>query len=270
MKYLKTLFSFLLPLFIVLTTFTLYSTISNIVKDYKKNIINDYAIMIVTSTPMIKDNLNSIGSINITNIQTLKREDIIKNMESKLSNASLKLLEQKLPFFYKIYLDDYPTLSQLSTIKQDLKKIPNIKRIETFSSDHSKIYSLLVLTESVVSIIFIFIMIFAVLIFSKQITIWFFEHSKRISIIQYHGGSTMYSALPMVKLALLSSILASTLTIALSIAVKNNLPLLLSVEVLSVIPNINSITINYFQIILMSFIISTISVIGVLMKHKIK
>jgi len=140
MKFLKSLISLIIPLFIVLTTFSLYSAISIVVNDYKKIIISDYAIMVVSNTPLIKTNITKLANIKVQNIQTLKRDQIIENLKSDLSNTSIKLLKQKLPFFYKIYLNDYPTTSQLKIIKNQLKKISNIKIGETgyiyiFNSD---------------------------------------------------------------------------------------------------------------------------------------
>jgi cell division transport system permease protein len=190
-------------------------------------------------------------------------------MQQKLSQSSIKLLKQKLPFFYKIYLDNYPTISELLLIKKDLKNMSNIKRVETFSSDHSKIYSLLILSEQIVSIVFIFIMLFAILILYKQISIWFFEHYKRILIINLHGGSILYSAMPIIQVAFVGSIIASALTVLLSFEIKNNLPLILSPEILNIIVDIDNLDVNYIQIVLMSFGISLISILGVLIKHKI-
>ena len=270
MKFLKSLVSFIIPLFIVLTTFALYNSITNVVSDYKNTIINDYSIMIVTHTPLIKEDITTLATIKVNNIKTLKRETIIKNLKDELSKTSLKLLEQKLPFFYNIYLDDYPTTSQLNLIRTQLSKISNIKRIETFSSDHSKIYSLLVLCEQIIAVAFIFILLFAILIILKQIKIWFFEHSKRISIIEYHGGSIIYSAFPIIKIAIISSIVASALTIALVFNIVNNLNYLVSVDVLNIIPNIKTLSVNYLSIIILSFCISIFSTIGVLIKHKIR
>jgi cell division transport system permease protein len=270
MKFLKNLISFFVPLFIVLITFTLYSIITDVVSEYRKNIINDYAIMIVAHTPFAKNELTQIGSIDIKQIQKLSREDVIDNMKEQLSKDSLKLLEQKLPFFYKIYLVDYPTTTQLKQIRDELGKISNIKRVETFSSDHSKIYSLLVLCESIIAIVFVIIVIFAILILSKQISIWFFEHNKRISIIKYHGGSTIYSATPIIKLSLLSSILATAVTIFLTLAIKKNLSMIVSPEIFAIIPNINNLNVDFVQIAFISFGISIVSIVGVLVKHKIK
>lgn len=269
MRFLKNIISFFIPLFIVLVTFTLYSTIVNIVSDYKKMIINDYAIVIVTKMPLIKGKFFTFDDIKIKNIKMLKREDIISNMSKKLSHNSLKLLEKKLPFFYKISLDDYPTVSQLLIIKNKLKKIPNIKRIETFSSDHSTIYSLLVFNEKVVSIMFVFFIIFSILILSQQTSIWFLEHKKRITIIEYHGGSIFYSAMPIIKIAIVSSILASIATIALNMGIKNNLSIIFSSEILSILSNVDTLNVDILMIVAISMMISIISIVGVLIKYKL-
>ncbi len=270
MKFLKNLLSFMIPLIIVLATFALHNAIGNIVDEYKKSINNDYSIMVIANTPIVKENIKTLAKIDVKNIQVLKREDIIINLKEKLSKNSLELLKQKLPYFYKIYLEQYPTTTQLDTIKKELNKISNIKKIETFASDHNKVYSLLILVEQIVQIFLLFIFIFTFLILSKQIKIWLFEHSQRISIIQYHGGSILYAAKPIIKITLLSAIISSAIVIALVISMSNNLSFFLTPEVLSILPNKDYIPVDFIFIIILSFIISTLSTISVLLKHKIK
>jgi cell division transport system permease protein len=104
---------------------------------------------------------------------------------------------------------------------------------------------------------------------TKQISIWFFEHNKRITIIEYHGGTILYSAMPIIKIAILSSILSSIVTIIFAINIKNNLGVILSPEILNIISSINTININYFQVISLSLGISLISILGVLVKHSL-
>ncbi|VAY88176.1 Cell division protein FtsX [hydrothermal vent metagenome] len=268
MKFLKNILSFSIPLFIVLITFTIYSSIVTVVSDYKKIIINDYTIIVVSSTPLLKERIDDIDDINLKKIELLDRKKIIDNMKNRLSESSLKLLKDKLPFFYKIHLEDYPTISQLNIIKSNLKKIKTISKVETFASDHNKIYSLLLFIEQIISILLIFLSIFVILILSKQVSIWFFEHHQRISIIQLHGGSIWYSALPIIKIAFLSSLISSSITIILNIIIKNNVQMILSSEIISIIPDINNIEIIVLQIILMSFVLSLLSIIGVLFKYK--
>jgi cell division transport system permease protein len=115
-----------------------------------------------------------------------------------------------------------------------------------------------------------FFIVFSILILSKQISIWFFEHQKRITIIQYHGGSIWYSSAPIMKIALISSILASIIAILLSYYVKNNLTMLFSQEILAVISDVSLLSVDMFKISLVSVIISIIPIIGVLLKYKLK
>ena len=208
MKYLKNLFSFVLPLLTVLMSFLVYIILNDVIGNYEKKINNDYSIVIVTYTPFDKDSISSIGGVNVKAIQTLAKDEIIKNFKNKLSPNSLSLLKRKLPFFYKIHLDRYPTKSELDRGIPQLKKIKNIKRVESFQKDHSKIYALLSMIQNIVIVIFCISLIFAFLIISKQIKIWFHEHAKRISIMQLHGASIVYSAKPMIRLALNSSIIS--------------------------------------------------------------
>ncbi len=270
MKYRKDILSFIFPLFIVLISFAMYSIVTNIVDDYRKSIINDYAIVVVATTPISKNNITSLANIEVKEIETLKREDIFESLKDKLSKKSLRFLGKKLPFFYKIHLNDYPTIVQLNKIKKELKAIPNIKRIETFSSNHSKIYSLLIFSENIILILFIFLAIFTILVLSKQTNIWFLEHHKRISIIDYHGGSIIYSAMPIIKIAIISSVLSSILAIFITFIIVKNLSLFVSDGILHIIPNIANLSIDYTSIIMLSFLISFVSIVIVLIKYKIK
>lgn len=270
MKFLKNFLAFMIPLIIVLLTFSLHNAIGNIVDGYKQTINDDYSILVIANTPIDEEKVKDLISIDIKQIEKLENNIIISNLKKQLSKNSLELLKQKLPLFYKIYLEQYPTTTQLNIIKKELKDIPNIKKIETFSSDHNKIYSLLLLVEQIIQLMLIFISIFTFFILSKQIKIWMFEHSTRISIIQYHGGSIFYSALPIIKITFLSSIVSSAIVILLIMLLSNNLSLFLTPEILGLLPSKDTIPVDFIFIIVLSFFISIVSTMSVLVKHKMK
>jgi len=270
MKFLKNLFAFLLPLIVVLSTFALHNSISNVVNEYKKTINNDYSILVISNTPIDKKQIKKVSSLDIKSINILKRDDIVADLRTQLSKSSLKLLEKKLPFFYSVFLDQYPTKTELKRLKSELKHISNVKKVETFATDHNKIYSLLILTQRIVQIILIFTLIFSFLMLSKQIKIWVLEHSKRIEIIQYHGGSITYALSPIIKITLLSSFVASIVVIFAIISVSSNLNFILTPEILSLVQNKTYITIDMSYVIILSFLISIASVGIVLIKHKTK
>mgnify|MGYP000689936738 CR=1 FL=1 len=78
MKFLKNIFAFLIPLCAMLLTFTLYLLIDNVVENYKKKISRDYSIVIVTNTPLIKENIDELAGIKVERIQTLPKEKRLK------------------------------------------------------------------------------------------------------------------------------------------------------------------------------------------------
>jgi len=259
-----------MPLVIVLLTYALHNVIGNTVTDYKQTINNDYSIMIITSLPVTKNDISSVGDIKVKKITEVDKAEIINSLKERLSDNSLKLLKHKLPYFYQVYLEQYPTTSQLKIINKELSKLPNVKNVEIFASDHNQIYSLLVLIEQVVQVILLFIIIFALLILSKQVKIWMFEHSQRIDIIQYHGGSIFYSALPIIKIALFGAMVANIIVVGIIFIVGQNLSLFISAEIFGILTNTDGFTVDFLQIIILSFVISIISTISVLIKYKLR
>jgi cell division transport system permease protein len=255
---------------VVLSTFALYSAIGNIVDEYKKTINNDYSILIISSIPVDQEKIKDVSNLDIQSVKVLKRDEIIIDLRTQLSKSSLKLLEKKLPFFYSIFLNEYPTTTQLKKFKIQLKQIKSIKKVETFATDHNKVYSLLILTQKIVQVILVFVFIFSFLILSKQIRIWKLEHTQKILIIQYHGGSILYAIAPMIKIAILSAIISSCIVIFGVMFLTSNLSMFLTPEILSILPKEDYISVNIPLIFILSFAISIFSIVAVLLKHKTK
>ena len=139
MKLLKSFFSVTFPLVIMLFMFSIYLIVTKVVDNYKKNITNDYAIVVIANTPI--SSIDSLAGIKVKDIEPLSREKIIKSVKNNLSDTSVELLQKKLPYFYKIYLKEFPTSLKLEKIRKELMTISNINKIETFSNDHNKLRS---------------------------------------------------------------------------------------------------------------------------------
>ncbi len=269
---LKKFFSFSVPLIIMLFTFTIYITISKILVNYEKSINNDYSIVVVTTTPLNTNKVKEIDSIDLKKIVHLQREKILKNLKDDLSDGSYTLLEKKLPYFYTIQLNHFPTSSKLKKIKSDLLSLGGIKSVDTFSKDHDKIYSLLILTKTIISVLFIFIVIFTFLIMINQIKIWFYEHKQRLDIIKLHGGSIYYGAKPIITVALVSSLFSTVLVIGSIYLIKQNLSAIFTPEILDIIiNNLSAYSLaEIFSVVVLSFVLSMVTVFGILVKYRIK
>ena len=270
MKFLKNTFAFIIPLTAMLISFIIYIFSSNILENYKKTIANDYSIVVITNTPLIKEDITQLADIRVEKIITLKNDEIINNIKSNLSTTSIDLLRKKLPHFYKIKLEVFPTTSELDTIKNQLYQNKNIRKVEIFSKKHNSIYLLLLLLSQISLILFSIITIFAVIIISKQIRIWFYEHHEKITILKLHGASILYSSSTILKYAIFSSLISFGIVSGIFIYLIDNIGVLLPNDLENIV--IVSLTVenSLIKVFLLSFGISIITIIGVLLKYKMK
>ncbi len=269
MKSLKNLFAFLIPLIAMLLTFSIYLLITNVVDNYKKKISNDYSIVIITNTPLLKDNIDKLAGIKVSKIETLKKDRIINDIKSDLSKRSIKLLKRKLPYFYQIYLEVFPTTSELKDIKAALLENKNIRKVEIFYKNHNQVYLLLVLLNTISFILFFIITIFAIIIIAKQIKLWFHEHHTRISILRLHGASILYSSSSVLKYAVISAFLAFMIVGTTLFYISENISVLFPIELYDIVNVQINLKTELFKIFALSFGISIFTIIGVLLKYKI-
>lgn len=267
MKHLKSYFSFLLPLTVMLITFCLFLIVNKTVNNYKANITNDYSIMVISSTPLIS--IEELAGIKVKEVKIISREKIIKGLKDKLSESSVKLLNTKLPYFYGVYLEEFPTTSKLEQIRKELTTITNVKRVETFSKNHNKIYSILVLIQNIVFVLFSVVLILSFLIIGKQIKIWFFEHSERINIIQLHGGSIFYGSKPIFRIMLGSTFLSTLIVSFLFYFLITNINMFVPAEIIELIPKSFQITVELIKVGLLAFAVPLITFFGLILKYKL-
>jgi len=268
MRHLKPFIAFAFPLIIMLFMFSIYLLVNYIVDDYKKSIVNDYSIIVISNIPMVK--IDNLAGIKVQSIDPISREKIIKDIQDNLSDSSIKLLKSRLPYFYKIYLNKFPTTLKLEQIRKELSTITSIKRVETFSKDHNKIYSLLILIQNIVFILFLVVLILSILLLSKQIKIWFYEHEDRITIIQLHGGTLLYSSIPILKTIVYSAIVSSIIVYIVLFLVASNLSSILAPEITMILPPHINIGFEIIKIIILAFVIPIVTFIGLLVRYKFK
>jgi cell division transport system permease protein len=222
---------------------------------YKQSINNDYTIVVVSSK---KQTINTFESIDIKTLKHLSKDQIINNLKENLSPKSIELLYKQLPYFYKVSLFDFPSSKKLQVIKQKIKLIDGIIKVEIFSKNHDTIYSILTMTQTIIYALFIIIIIFAILLLSKHVKIWFYEHTQRITIMRLHGASNIYCAMPLIKLSILSAIVSSIIVLLLTYYVLNNFVFFTPIY----------FNMGFIHIIILSFLIPLATILLVLFKHR--
>ncbi len=269
MKSLKNIIAFLVPLLSMLIAFAIYLLINNVVHNYQNKISKDYSIVVVSTNTLTKENMPKLAGINVDSIQALANDKIIENIKTNLSENSIELLKQKLPNFYQIHLEIFPTSSELEEIKNILLKNPEIKKVEVFYKNHNQIYLLLLLLNSVSFILFFIIALFAVIIIAKQIKLWFHEHHIRISILRLHGASVIYSATSILNYAMLSAFLSFIISSIFLFYVSHNMSVLFPQEIQEIVDIEIDLGLEIIKLFLLSFCISIFTIFGVLLKYKI-
>ena len=190
----------------MLVMFSIYLIVNQVVHNYKTTLTEDYIIIVTADSPLSA--VDTISGIKIKNVQMIDQNDIIKNVEDTLSESTIKLLNKKLPLFYRISLEELPPKERLEMIREELKAIPNVQSIEMFLEDHKQTYSFLILVQDMSVILFFVVLAFSILVVVRQVKIWFFEHNRRIKIMELHGGSILYSSRPVIKIIVISTLFA--------------------------------------------------------------
>lgn len=267
MRAFKTFFSFSIPLITILFSFSIYLIVDKAVEKYQKSIINDYSIVIVSKTKLEKELVENKG-IELKKLEELPKEAIIDKLKQSLSQRSTELLELKLPYFYKLYLYNFPTKVELEDIKKNLLSLNSVSKVETFTKDHNQLYSLLLLTQNITNILFAILVLYALLILIKQVKIWFYEHNERISIMKLHGASLLYCARPLINTTIVSSIISSAIVIVLTYLFLENYNNIVPAALQELSFFNLPFTLEFYSIAILSFIISLGTVFTVLIKHK--
>ena len=270
MRFLKQLFSFTLIILALLISFVIYSIVGKLQDAYLKKIANEYAMFIVSATPIDQNNLDKVAGIKIVKVTNVSKTQIIDTYRSKISPNSLKLLEEKLPYFYEIYLEKFPTSNEIIKIKNEFFKSPNIKKVEAFSQNHDQITSLLSFSNNITQWLFYLILFLSILILINQIKIWFFEHNERLFIMHLHGASLLYSSFSVIKTAFFASILASSIAFAFLWGIEQNATILFDKD----FANVAQIEVDYMmemiELLALSLGVSIFAILGVIIKHKTK
>jgi len=266
-RYLKSLFVFVSPLILVLSCFSFYFVVNKIVENYKKSLANEYSIILIANEPLA--DINALTSIQFEKISAINRDEIIGGVKEAFSKGSLDMFNQQLPYFYHLYLKNFPTHNELQNIKKTLTQLESVQGVEMFESEHTKLYSLLVLTKEIVTSLCIMVLVFSFLMILQQIRLWFFEYNEKIHILQLLGASLFYSTKSIIAI-IFGSICISLVFVFLSMFMLiTNLSWILQPELLSMIPKVQDFSFELIQIGILAVMIPSIAFIFFVLKHRI-
>ena len=210
MKSIKNHVSLIVALLSILFSLQILIITDRSIDSYKKNLANNYSIVIV-SQKLIKE--KTILSINplISAVEELKPDSVIKRLNATMSSKNVNLLKLTLPKFYKLNLAYYPSPLEIKQLTKDLLKNRSISKIEDFAHNHDIVYKLLVLFKDVISVLSITILIVTTLLIFKELRIWQFKHSERMNIMGLFGAPVWLRSAVLFRLAIVDAFISTIL-----------------------------------------------------------
>ncbi|MEA1893046.1 MAG: cell division protein FtsX [Campylobacterota bacterium] len=214
MKSFKNHLSLVIALLSILFSVQIFIIVDRSIEAYKENLSNNYSVIVVSQKRVDEITVLDLSDM-ILDVNELSADNVIKRLNSGINSKNIEILKLTLPKFYKLTLKKYPTPLEIKKLRKDLLKNKAIVKIEDFSKNHNKTYKLLLLFKNVVSLFAVVVIIVTTLLIFKELRIWQFKHSERMSIMGLFGAPVWLRSAVLFRLAIVDAIIAAIMAIAL-------------------------------------------------------
>lgn len=211
MKSLKNHLSLVIALVGILFSLQVYLIVERAIDAYKENLAKNYSLVVVSSKSLVWDEISKRDK-NFSMLEELSPEGVIKKLNSDFSQKNIELLKLTLPKFYKLKLHSYPTPQEVEGIRENLKRINSIMKVEAFSKTHDTTYKLLLLFRGVVSVFALSVLLVTILLIFKELRIWQFKHNERMSIMALFGAPLWLRSAVLFRLAIVDALVATAMS----------------------------------------------------------
>lgn len=268
MRIFKQYISLLVPLIALLIGIESIILTSRVLNYYEDLIGKNYAIVLVSKKELHLSEIKSLIKETHSLIE-LESTSILEDITKNFRDSTRLKLKNSLPFFYSLKLDSFPNQSKISQIEAKLKSIDSISRVESFSKTHNQTYRLLVLFKGCVLVLSSLVLVLSLLLMIKQVEVWRFEHSERMEIMTYFGAPAKMKNKPLYKLALIDSILATSIVMIAIIIASHNEKIRAIMAMIGVdIFNLQNFAIDFVLLAFSSYVVSMMAVFVVILFQK--
>ena len=208
MKSIKNHFSLVIALLSILFSMQIFIVVDRSIDAYKQNLANQYSVIAVSQKSISNEDLMSFDAL-ISEVEELEPDGVIKRLNKTMDVKNIELLKVTLPKFYKLHLKRFPTPQEVQTLTKNLLANNGITKVEDFSSNHDATYKMLLLFKNVISIFAITIIVVTTLLIFKELRIWQYQHSERMSIMGLFGAPVWLRSAVLFRLAITDAIVAT-------------------------------------------------------------
>jgi len=208
MKSIKNHLSLVIALLSILFSMQIFIIVDRSIDAYKEKLSNNYSVIIISKKRLLDETILDISDL-ILDFQELTPDNVIKKLDKDIDKKNIELLKSTLPKFYKLNLRHYPSPKEIKKLTHDLLLNKNITKVENYAKVHSTTYRLLLLFKDVVSIFALCVFIVTILLIFKELRIWQFKHSERMSIMGLFGAPVWLRSAVLFRLSIVDAIISS-------------------------------------------------------------
>jgi cell division transport system permease protein len=208
MKSLKNHISLIIALFTVLFSVQIYVSVDRTIAAYETRLKNDYSIIVVANKNLTSAEFKAMDNL-IERSDVIATDQVLNRLQGEMTKKNLDLLKITLPKFYRIYLNRFPTPSEIEKLQKRLQKNSAIERVEGYAQTHDTVYKLMLLFKDVVQIFSIAIAAVTSLLILKEMRLWQFQHADRMSIMALFGAPVWLRSAVLFRLAIVDAIIAT-------------------------------------------------------------
>ena len=219
MKSIKEHLMFILPLMAMLIGIEFILVFNRVTDNYENKLKNEYAILVVSQQTLTTPYLRSVND-NIDSVESMNREDIVKEVTTGMQDAALVAIMKDMPYFYRIHLTSYLPLSEINKIKDQLKIQKGILNVETFGESYHSKHTMFRLVKMLLNIFIVMLFVVSIMLVIKQMQIWQLAHKKRMQIMEIFGAPMMLRSGILFKIAFIDAIVATLLNVVIFIYIK--------------------------------------------------
>jgi cell division transport system permease protein len=211
MKSIRNHLSLIIALLSILFSIQVFTIVDRSIESYKEKLANNYSVIVVSQRRLLPNEILGINKI-ILDSSELTPDAIIKKLNNEMDEKNIQLLKLTLPKFYKLNLKYYPNPDEIKKLTSDLLSNKNITKVEDYSHAHDTTYKLLLLFKSVVSVFAVSVFIVTTLLIFKELRIWQFKHTERMSIMGLFGAPVWMRSAVLFRLSTVDAVISSVLT----------------------------------------------------------
>jgi cell division transport system permease protein len=220
-KSVKNHLSLIVALVSILFSIQIFIIVDRSIEAYKHNLAQNYSVVVVSEKRISDNEMLSLDKM-IHRVEELSPDNVIERLNTDMDEKNINLLKLTLPKFYKLHLKKFPSPKEISKLRDNLFKNKSISKIEDFSNNHDITYKLLLLFKNVILVFAVVISAVTMLLILKELKIWQFKHSERMSIMSLFGAPTWLRSAILYRLSIVDALISSFLVFLLFLYISTN------------------------------------------------